>query len=137
LVKGPQVKLKVPLNGTRVGAKHNLLHSELRMNKALKLYEQNYGVPWTPISPEEWRALAEFEAVLNITKLCTTLMQHEQSFAGAFGYIIKQNTISNLHADTLLVADLEKVDKGSVQLPRKLEHDYELSNIGNVCKETH
>ena len=34
----PTIKLQVDINGTRVGAQHSLLFSELRMNRLLKKY---------------------------------------------------------------------------------------------------
>jgi hypothetical protein len=34
----PNIRIKVALDGTRIAAQHSLLYSEVRLNKALKMY---------------------------------------------------------------------------------------------------
>ncbi len=84
----PSIKLQVDLNGTRVAAQHSLLYSEMRMNRLLKMYiTARPGLIEDPPNLAEWKSLSEVEAVLNITKWCTSLMQHEQLYTSSFGQV--------------------------------------------------
>ena len=84
----PGIKLQVDLNSTRVAAQHSLLFSEMRMNRCLKMYiAAKPGVIENPPSVAEWKSLAEMEAVLNITKWCTSLMQYEELYTASFGQV--------------------------------------------------
>eukprot|EP00965_Chrysotila_dentata_P194824 6176609-Pleurochrysis_carterae.AAC.3 len=107
------IKIQLDLNGTRVAAKHGLLHSELRLYKALQLYQitkQSDEIDWSFIDAD-WSAVAEFETVLNITKLTTTLAQYEQHYTGAYMSLIKAVTLNALRVDSILVVDLSQMDE--------------------------
>ena len=84
----PTIKLQVDLNGTRVAPQHNLLFSELRMNRLLKTYmASKHGTIANPLVQTEWSCISEIEGILNITKWCTSLMQYEQLYMSAFGQV--------------------------------------------------
>ena len=69
----PKIRIKVDLNATRVAAQHDLLHSELQLNRLLRLYISVHSD--TPqMTDAEWDSIAEIEGVLNIAKDLTTLM---------------------------------------------------------------
>ena len=51
-VNGPVIRLKLDLNKTRVASVSSLFYSELRMNKALKMYSATGNFEWT-LSTEE------------------------------------------------------------------------------------
>ena len=88
----PTSKLQVDLNGTRVAAQHNLLFSELRMNRLLKTCMASK--PRTianPLVETKWSCISKVEGILNITKWCTSLMQYEQLYTPSFGQVSKYN----------------------------------------------
>lgn len=106
----PDIKIQVDLNGTRVAAQHGLLYSEMRLNRLLRVYmtaNRLDGMPY--LNEQEWVSLSEFEAVLDITKSCTTTMQYEELFTAAFNILIKQMTLRRLRLPQILVVDMEKV----------------------------
>ena len=146
--KVPHVRMKVDHNGTRVAAQHGLLHSELRLSRALPLYHAKHmslAGSYVPASEKEkkldwdadswrWLATAEVEGVLDVTKITTQLSQYEQLYTGAFGTLIKGTTMRALRADTLHVVDLAKVDK-QPRLIRKPVPVTSLSQIGQICRK--
>jgi hypothetical protein len=68
---------------------------------------------WNTFSEADWLSLAEFEAILNATKITSSQAQFE-GFAGAFGPAIKLMTMNLLRADSLEVIDMPLVTKGKV-----------------------
>ncbi|KAK3270774.1 hypothetical protein CYMTET_20841 [Cymbomonas tetramitiformis] len=128
-VDAPQTRLQVDLNTTRVAAQHGLVHSELRMYKALSLYQAVNKPSWA-LSDDQWVGAAEVEATLCITKTTTTCCQYEKVFAGAYGALIKGTTMNNLRAGHLDIVDVHKVSKtGGLPRIRK----YDLSALGQQC----
>jgi hypothetical protein len=83
----PNVRIQVALNGTRVASQHNLLYNEVRLNRALKMFGSANACEWE-LTKKEWKALGEFDAVLDITRITSTLMQYETIFPGAYSYLI-------------------------------------------------
>jgi hypothetical protein len=74
----PNIKPKVDNNGTRVTAQHRLLESLLCLNKSLRIYQvRNRGLIGD--ADANWQQFGEFEAVLNITQVMTTMAQYEES----------------------------------------------------------
>ncbi|KAK3260441.1 hypothetical protein CYMTET_30596 [Cymbomonas tetramitiformis] len=124
-----ETRLHVELNTTRVAAQHGLVHSELRMYKALSLYQVVNKPSWA-LSDDQWVGAAEVEATLCITKTTTTCCQYEKVFAGAYGALIKGTTMNNLRAGYLDIVDVQKVSKtGGLPRIRK----YDLSALGQQC----
>lgn len=123
--QSPRIKIQVDHNGTRVAAQYNLLHSELRLHRALPLFQAQLTGKvaseclgkWNA-SPTFFQHISEVEAVLNITKITTTLAQYEQKYTGAFKSLIEGTTMRALRKGTLPVIDLEKTT-ASPHLPRK------------------
>ena len=78
--------------------------------------------------------MAEVEATLNVTKITTTLAQHEQLFSGAFSSLIKGTTMRGLRASQLSVIDLSRVDKKPF-LIRKWVDVADLTEIGATARK--
>ena len=133
----PHIKIKVDLNGTRVAAQHSLLLSELRLYHALRNWHLEKSTIAKPLtwdsSPAIWKQMAELESVLNVTKITTTLAQHEHLYTGAFGGLIKRTTMAGLRSDTLNVIDLTRVNKTS-KLPRIAVPVSELTELGLTAR---
>ncbi len=110
----PEIRIKVDLNTTRVAAQHSLLHSELLLNRLLRLYMSVHNEA-PQIIESEWDSIAEIEGVLNISKDLTTLMQYEHLYNGAFGQIIKHVTLKRLRASYIPVIDMLNVTNSKVR----------------------
>jgi hypothetical protein len=94
------------------------LHSELQLNRLLRLYMCVHAD--TPqVTNSEWDSIVEIEGVLNVSKYLTTLMQYKPLYNGAFGQIIKHVTLKRLRASTIPVIDMPKVTYSKV---RKTQH---------------
>lgn len=77
------------------------------MERALKMHVQNpaYKDAGCPaLLDAEWDTLREFEAVLNITKLSTTLAQTEKKFVGAYGPVVRMTVMRLLRSETSMAA---------------------------------
>jgi len=129
----PDITIKVDYNTTRIAAVHGLLHSELRLNRALKAYALKYTPGWA-LSSEDWRVAADFEAVLNCTRVTSTLAQIETKYMAAFTMLIKQLAMTKLRAKTLDVIDLNKVT-ADPKLPRTSVAVDCLSKEGQTVRE--
>jgi hypothetical protein len=110
----PEIRIKIDLNTTRVAAQHSLLHSELQLNRLLRLYMSVHNDA-PQLTDSEWDSIAEIESVLNISKDLTTLMQYEHLYNGAFGQIIKHVTLKRLRADFIPVIDMLNVTNSKVR----------------------
>ena len=74
LLRGiPNVRIQVALDGTRVGSRHSLLYNEVRLNRALKMFGSANACEWE-LTKEEWKALGEFELILDITRIISILL---------------------------------------------------------------
>jgi hypothetical protein len=99
----PNIKLEVDLNTTRVASRYGLLKSVMRMNRAIKAVAvQHVEVP--NLTPEEWKSCREFEGILAICAVITTLAQCEQHFLGAYRCLILGSTLKRLRMPTSEVA---------------------------------
>jgi len=105
----PLIKFQLDLNGTRIAAEFNLLHSCVRLHKALRLYAMHNPGALPAISDDDWRAASEFEAVLHATSLITKLAQHEKLYNAAYGPLIKILCYNALTSQHLLVVSLSDV----------------------------
>ncbi|KAL1504104.1 hypothetical protein AB1Y20_010514 [Prymnesium parvum] len=84
----PDITIKTDYNTTRIAAVWGLLHSEIRLNRALKAYEVKYSPSWE-FTSSDWTTVAEFEAILNCTKITSTLAQIEKYYMAAYTILIK------------------------------------------------
>ena len=109
-----EIMIKVDLNTTRVAAQHSLLHSELLLNRLLRLYTSVHNDA-PQIFDSEWDSIAEIEGVLNISKDLATLMQYEHSYNGSFGQIIKHVTLKRIRASYIPVIDMPNVTNSKVR----------------------
>ena len=132
----PKIKIQVDHNGTRVAASHNLLISCLRLSRGLKLWygakASELALQWTS-TVEDWQVMAEAEAVLNITKVSTTLAQHEGLYTGAFAGLVKGTVMTALRAPTIAVIDLDQVTTAP-KLPRISKNVREMTMIGKEVR---
>jgi hypothetical protein len=58
------------------------------------------------LSLDEWKIVAEFEALLNITAYATTISQSEKKFVGGYGVLVKQFVLDELRKESLLVFEV-------------------------------
>ena len=128
----PDIKIQVDYNTTRIAAVHGLLHSELRLNRALRAYEVQFNPGWA-FKADDWQAVAEFEGVLNCTKVTSTLAQRERGFNGAFTPLIKTLALTKLRADELYVIDMPNV-KISPHVPRVAIKIDNLTDMGQTAR---
>ena len=114
-----------------------MLLSEIHLYHALINYHIQNSRVAKPLSwkstDDLWQEMAEVEAVLNVTKITTTLSQHERLYTGAFGGQIKGTTMAALRSDTLRVIDLKSVTS-SPRLPHVLIDVSKLTELGNTCR---
>lgn len=128
----PSIRIKVDYNTTRIASVHGLLHSLLRLNRPLKAYDAQYSPKWD-FKGEDWTVAAEFEAVLNATRITSTLAQIEKDYMASFTMLIKSLCLKKLKADTLEVIDIEKVG-ASPKLARSQTAITNLSTSGNTAR---
>ena len=129
----PDIRIAVDYNTTRIAAVHGLLFSELRLNRALKAYEVKYSPAWA-FTSDDWRTAADFEAVLNCTRITSTLAQIEVHFMAAFTLLIKQLAMTKLRAPTLDVIDMPKVT-ADPKVPRTSIAVENLSAAGQTARK--
>ena len=121
----PTIKIKVDYNTTRIAAVHGLLYSELRLCRALKAYDLKYSPGWTfgsGTNTNDWQVAAEFEAVLNCTRITSTLAQVEKKYMAAYTLLIKQMALNKLKAP-LEVVNLSKVTASPKLKRESMSHD--------------
>ena len=128
----PEIKIAVDYNTPRIAAVHGLLHSELRLNRSLRVYETQFNPGWS-FKANDWQAIAEFEGVLNCTKVTSTLAQRERGFNGAYTPLIKTLALTKLRAPELYVIDMPNV-KSSPKVPRLPIKVEDLSSMGQTAR---
>jgi hypothetical protein len=112
----------------------NARYSLLRLNRALSLYAAaERPVPRWRLSEDEWVQLAELEAVMNLCKDATTLVQTERYAMAALDWLIKQRVLDSFRADHLMVVDL--LDAGETTDMRRVERKInDLSAVGQTAR---
>ena len=84
----PTNQLQQDLNGTRIAAKHNLLRSCLRAKRGTHEYCVQFNIePF--LTPDEWKSVLEFEAMLRETSRLTTIFQNEEKLNSAYGPVVR------------------------------------------------
>jgi len=73
--------------------------------------------PSWEFTSSDWTTVAEFEAILNCTKITSTLAQIEKYYMAAYTILIKGMAMSKLKAPTLAVVEMSKVTE-SPNVPR-------------------
>lgn len=132
VVPQPKIKIQVDLNGTRVAAQHGLFFSELRLNRLLRVYQIKHAPDWT-ITEADWQGIAEIEAVLDITRTLTTLVQEEKSFVGAYGPLLRAMTLRRLRDGQLMVVDMASISTNPT-LERKAIPVDALTEVGRTAR---
>ena len=115
------IRPKTELSTTRIAARHGMIKSLIRLNGVLRLYQVKYRatVDWD-LSDDDWTALAEIEAVLEVIASATTLIQTEKYPMAALDPLIKHNVLQKLRGPSLDVIDLNNAHKHSL---KKLSRD--------------
>ena len=93
----------------------------------LQVYNVVHSMNWN-IS---WPAVLEVEAVLNISRITTTLVQYEHLFNGAYGNLISALTLNSYRSQTLNIID-QTAMTASPHLPRIARQHEALTEIGKV-----
>ena len=123
----PKLCIKMDLNTTRVASVHSLLLSEVRMMYALIAYNSVHSMKWNI----NWPAVLEVEAVLNVSRITTTLAQYEHLFNGAYGNLISGLTLNSYRSLALNVVDTNQMT-ASPHLPRIERKHEDLTETGKV-----
>ena len=84
------------------------------------------------ISEKDWNLIGEFEAVLNVTKIVSTLSQYESLYTGAFKTLLKISIFHRLRSGKLQVVDINQVTKSPTVI-RTWININELSDVGEEC----
>ena len=125
--KQAKLSIQLDLNTTRVASVHSLLQSEIRMMPALIAYDCVHSMSWNV----NWSAALEFEAVLNVSRITTTLAQYEHLFNGAYGNLISGLTLNSYRSNALSVIDIKNMT-ASPHLPRVERKNEDLTEAGKV-----
>ena len=126
------IRIKVDYNTTRIASVHGLMFSMLRLQRPLKGYEVQHVPKWD-LKIEDWSTMAEFEAVLNATRVTSTLSQIEKDYMAAFTMLIKSLCMKKLRAATLDVIDADRVG-ASPRVARRSVDVADLSEHGNTAR---
>ena len=116
-----------------MASEHGLLTSILRMHRALKAYLLKYPGAFV-ILDGDWQRWVEFEAVLDISSLLTTLAQYEQLYMAAFAPIIKKMVYDHLTAVSIKLIDVDHIT-ADPRLPRVETRVEDLTETGSTCLE--
>ena len=84
------------------------------------------------ISEKDWNLIGEFEAVLNVTKIVSTLSQYESLYTGAFKTLLKLSIFHRLRSGKLQVVDVHQVNKSPTVI-RTWININEFSDVGEEC----
>mmetsp|Transcript_3136 Transcript_3136/g.9567 ORF Transcript_3136/g.9567 Transcript_3136/m.9567 type:complete len:534 (-) Transcript_3136:88-1689(-) len=128
------IKPRLDVNGTRVGAKFNLLHSIVVLEKALRQYKLDnagFSIP-TDI---EWDGLREMEAVLAVTQQLCLFAQTEKYFMAAMGPLVLNTVHKGLFAGGLEVIDPRSITMKKRDLRRMSVLVESLTDVGETCLE--
>jgi len=79
--------------------------------------------PSWEFTSSDWTTVAEFEAILNCTKITSTLAQIEKYYMAAYTILIKGMAMSKLKAPTLAVVEMSKVTHGEPQRSARQRDD--------------
>jgi len=125
------IRIQVDLNDTRIAAEHGLLISEIRLSRALKMYQLAHPSAYV-FSAEDWVVMVEFEAVLHMTQILTTLAQYEMKYMAAYGPAVTLMVYQMLTASTISLIDVDTISE-SPRLPRRDCPVDSLTPMGKTC----
>lgn len=121
------------LNKTRISSRHNLVRSSLRLKRAVTMYFGQYQLPQLS-SEEDWEFCREVEAVLNILKDVSTLVQNEKGLYAAYGPVMRMELHKKLNSDTMEIIDVNNWGK-TPKAPRVTVDVATWSDKGKECKQ--
>lgn len=130
-VGAAEIRIKLDINGTRITAKHGLLHSILRLNKSLKLYAMKNNVDWS-LDTKDWDNVRFFEGILSVAGKAFKIVQHEKVFLGSLACVVKMDLLKRLRKNSIAVVDIEAVTASS-RMPRKEMLESDLSDVAREC----
>lgn len=128
------IKPQNDVNGTHVAAQRGLLYSLIHLAKAIKVYQLETFKEDQCLTSLDWKQFHEFEAILSITLILTTMAQYERLYRAAYGAIIKQLTYDRLVSPTIMVAKADVNTKS----PRLVQEPIEVGSMtaaGSTCLE--
>ena len=135
LMDGPEIKIQLDLNTTRVSARNSLFHSLIRLNKGLHIYTSKCSSDKScpaPFAESQWEVVVEMQGVLQIPCTLSILSQTEKHHTAALAHPLKSQMMQKLRANTLSVVDRSKVT-ASPNLPRIDRKVSELTQVGKEC----
>ena len=136
----PTITPTMDLNGTRVAAIHSLYLSMLRPMKGLMVaWKTPLGITApNQLDEDDFEMVAEFEAVGNVTRVSTKVMQNEVAWTGAYKSLIHQQVESKLDFSipniSLSTFDYKAVTNETPQPRMKKEYD-DFTLTGQRCWE--
>lgn len=126
------IHLQIPKNLTRISAEFGMLYSVVRLNCLVQVFCSTNHPTWE-FSQDDWIALNDFEAILDITKFTTTLPQTETYMIMAFSTVITAITYSKLKNNAISVVNLSEVTK-ETKLPRISKLVRNFTEYGKECR---
>ena len=99
----------------------------------MRMYEMAHNITTFPTS-SDWVTAKEFEAILDITRKQTTLVQYEKNFTAGYGPVIKKHTYESLKSDKIFTIDTGNWKTKSSPPRVELEVN-NMSSDGKICRE--
>lgn len=129
------IKPRLDVNGTRIGAKFNLVHSIITLEKGLRQFDIDHPKTISIPSRRTWDGLREIEAVLSITQQLCLFAQTEKYFMAAMGPQILAAVHEGLFADCIEVIDTGSITQNKSDLRRECVDEDDLTEVGMMCLE--
>jgi hypothetical protein len=118
---------KLDLNTTRVASQQGMLESVIHLRKAMNVYVDERGsgsdreskrVAELEVSSQQWKASAEMEAVLNVVRKHSTVVQFEKGMVAGYDVYLTRSTTGALAPEGVLD---KKASRG--KLPTRQKRD--------------
>jgi len=118
-----KIRLKLDVNTTRVTAIWALFMSVLRMKSAIVAYTASLTIipKELDLVHQDFIDMAIFEAVLNTTRITTTLAQYEQHCNRAYRPLYKFQALKQLRQDYLWVIDASQLSTNLGPRPTRVK----------------
>ena len=131
---GPNIKLKMAYNDTRMSSQRGYLRTVARMNKGIKAYMAEHPRELPEITVDEWDAMVEFLCIFEISGLHTPIVQTEQAYTGGLGFVFKRRMLKCLRSTDQRVVDLKSITS-SPNIPMISKSTDDFTAIGKICLE--
>ena len=134
-------RIELDLNNTRVAAKTKLLCSICRNIDTIKVYFQMFQNTFPDLEKMDFSEsfighMREFEGILEISRVITTLAQYEKIANRAMGPVLKLKLLKDLRAPKIALIDGTKLKSNPKPRPDRVEVSVEsLSDLGRTVLE--